>query len=542
MINKKTALYCRLSVDDKSNGDSNSIINQKKLLQDFAVKNKLADFEFYIDDGYSGTTFNRPAFNKMLEDINDNLIDTVIVKDMSRFGRNYLQVGYYTEIFFVEKDIRFIAINDDVDSSLSVDNDFTPFRNIMNEWYARDTSRKVTAVFKAKGQTKTLTNNPPYGYKKDANGNWIIDEEAAKIVKDIFDMYVSGLGIGSIATILKKRKVFIPTYYKNNVLGIKVAQKPIPEERKCIWNTATVLDILKNKAYTGDTTNFRTYRKSFKDKKIRYTDESQQVVLKNTHEAIIDKDTFELVKSLRNSKRCERKFTYVVDNDIFQSFLICSDCEKKLYIRRHKNVNLNFYYCSTYKKYGLCSIHSIKVNYLHDLVSLNLKRLCNLDNNDNLLQILKNQKITKENNKYTSLQKLICEYENKLDKTNKIIKILYSDRANAKISIEQFNQLYNQYANDMQKYKDKISEIKKNLELRKEETDSIKKFIANLRKYKAEFENSSLSVENLYAVVDKIYIHNGIGTGKNKTVPIDIIWKYVGSIDFSNVDFDEVKN
>lgn len=538
MINKITALYCRLSVDDKVEGDSNSITNQKKLLEDFAIKNKLSDFKFYVDDGFSGTTFNRPGFNKMLEDINDNLICTVVVKDMSRFGRNYLQVGYYTEVYFAEKNIRFIAINDGVDSSLSIDNDFTPFRNIMNEWYARDTSRKITAVFKAKGRTKTLTNNPPYGYKKDVNGNWIIDEEAAKVVKDIFEMYVSGLGIGNISTVLRKREIFIPTCYKNNVLGIKVAHQQIPEERKYIWHTSTVLDILKNRAYTGDTTNFRTYRKSFKDKKIRYTDKSQQVILENTHEAIIDKDTFELVQKLRNSKRCDRKFTYEVDNDIFQSFTFCADCEKKMYIRRHKNIKQNFYYCSTYKNYSLCSIHSIKLDYLYNLVALNIKRLCELDNKKQLSAILKNQKLAKETQKISALNNLVYEYENKLNEINKIIKILYSDRVADKITVEQFNQLYANYSNDENTYKNKISEIKKTLELRKTETNSINKFIDNLNKYKVDFENQILSVENLNAVIDKIYVHNGIGKRKSKVVPVDIVWKYIGNIDFSNINFD----
>lgn len=234
MKSKITALYCRLSKDDGTDGDSNSIVNQKILLEDFAVKNNFLHYEFFVDDGFSGTNFNRPAFKKILEKIENDEIDAVIVKDMSRFGRNYLIVGYYKDIFFPEKNIHFIAVNDNIDSRYNKENEFAPFINIVNEWYAKDISRKIRAQLKIKGRSETLTNNPPYGYKKDENGKWIIDDYSAGIIKKIFSLYYNGTGIKKISNLLKKEKIFIPTYYKVADLHIKVPHKMIPDEKNTV--------------------------------------------------------------------------------------------------------------------------------------------------------------------------------------------------------------------------------------------------------------------------------------------------------------------
>ena len=263
---KITALYCRLSRDDELSGDSNSIVHQKEILSAYAEKYGLGNTRFYVDDGYSGTNFNRPDFLKMMDDVNSGLVGTIIVKDMSRFGRDYIMVGYYTEIMLPQMDIRFIAVNDNVDSENQADNDFTPFRNIINEWYAKDTSKKIRSVLKAKGNSgKHLSVIPPFGYKKDPNDKekWIIDEDAAQIVRKIYRLYLDGNTMGGIARMLTAEGIETPKLYAEN-RGIKHYKAATYPE---IWSRISVEYILSNYEYTGSTVNFKTKRKSFKNKK-----------------------------------------------------------------------------------------------------------------------------------------------------------------------------------------------------------------------------------------------------------------------------------
>lgn len=263
---KITALYCRLSRDDELSGDSNSIVHQKEILSAYAEKRGLGNTRFYVDDGYSGTNFNRPDFLRMMDDVNNGLVGAIIVKDMSRFGRDYIMVGYYTEIMLPQMDIRFIAVNDNVDSENQADNDFTPFRNIINEWYAKDTSKKIRSVLKAKGNSgKHLSVIPPFGYKKDPNDKekWIIDEDAAQIVRKIYRLYLDGNTMGGIARMLTVEGIETPKLYAEN-RGIKHYKAATYPE---IWSRISVEYILSNYEYTGSTVNFKTKRKSFKNKK-----------------------------------------------------------------------------------------------------------------------------------------------------------------------------------------------------------------------------------------------------------------------------------
>ena len=302
-----TALYARLSKDDDIAGDSNSIVHQKEILAKYAKEHGFTNIEFYVDDGFSGTNFNRPDFQRMMADAEEGKISTVIVKDMSRFGRDYIMVGYYTEIYFSNLDIRFIAINDNVDSNIQTENDLTPFKNVFNEWYARDTSKKIRAVFKAKGNSgKHLTTNPPFGYKKDPNDKdkWIIDDEAAATVRRIFQMYVDGYRISEIGHKLTEEKVETPIlYYMNR--GIKTnARSEYPE----IWDLVSIKYILSQTAYAGHTVNFQTAVKSYKTKKQVNLPRNQWVIFRNTQEAIIDEKTFETVQQMRKVKRARTKY------------------------------------------------------------------------------------------------------------------------------------------------------------------------------------------------------------------------------------------
>ena len=329
---KITALYCRLSRDDELSGDSNSIVHQKEILSAYAEKHDFKNVRFYVDDGYSGTNFNRPDFQRMMEDVNSGLIGVIMVKDMSRFGRDYIMVGYYTEIMLPQMDIRFIAVNDNVDSENQADNDFTPFRNIINEWYAKDTSKKIRSVLKAKGNSgKHLSVIPPFGYKKAPNDKekWIIDEEAAQIVRKIFRMYLDGNNMGSIARMLTEEGIETPKLYAEN-RGIKHYKAATYPE---IWSRISVEYILSNYEYTGSTVNFKTKRKSFKNKKQLIQSKEDWAIFEGTQEAIIDKETFETVQKMRGTKRAYTKFNEV---NIFSGLLYCADCRRKMTIRRRK--------------------------------------------------------------------------------------------------------------------------------------------------------------------------------------------------------------
>ena len=297
-----TALYCRLSQDDKQEGDSNSIINQKKILKKYAMDRGYTNIQFYIDDGISGTTFNRAGFQSMIADVEAGKVKRVIVKDMSRLGRDYLQVGMYTEIFFPEHDVHFIAVNDGVDSNQE-DNEFTPFRNIINEWYAKDTSKKIRAVKRSKGMAgEHIGSHPPYGYMKNPENKkeWIVDEEAAEVVRRIFSLTLEGYGPYQIACKLSTDRIEIPVVHLARFNEGVNRSKPVKDPYG--WGSSTIVNILKKREYLGHTINFKT-RKHFKDKKSHYVSEDEWTIFENTHEAIIDQQTFDLVQKIRSNVR-----------------------------------------------------------------------------------------------------------------------------------------------------------------------------------------------------------------------------------------------
>ncbi len=305
---KITALYCRLSRDDELKGDSNSIVNQKRMLKDYAAEHGFKNAEYFVDDGYSGTDFERPAWRSLSRRIKRGEVSTLIVKDLSRLGRDYIKVGIYTDIIFPEAEVRFIAINNAVDSASDYENDMLPFINIFNEFYAKDTSRKIKAVFRSKGMSgKPLASHPPYGYIKDPEDkyHWIADREAAANVKEIFELCLIGYGISRIANIMSARHILNPTAYARSK-GIAR-----PDNRKHIddytWSANTIARMLSMQEYLGHTINFKTYRRSYKQKKILRSAPADQVIFKNTHEAIIDTETFDEVQIIRSNRRRRSK-------------------------------------------------------------------------------------------------------------------------------------------------------------------------------------------------------------------------------------------
>ncbi len=523
-----TALYCRLSKDDEQIGDSNSIVHQKEILAKYAKEHGFTNIEFYVDDGFSGTNFNRPDFQRMMADAEEGKISTVIVKDMSRFGRDYIMVGYYTEIYFSNLDIRFIAINDNVDSNIQTENDLTPFKNVFNEWYARDTSKKIRAVFKAKGNSgKHLTTNPPFGYKKDPNDKdkWIIDEEAATTVRRIFQMYVEGYRISEIGHKLTEEKVETPIlYYMNR--GIKTnARSEYPE----IWDLMSIKYILSQTAYAGHTVNFQTAVKSYKTKKQIRLPKEDWIIYRNTQEPIIDEKTFETVQQMRKVKRARTKYN---EPNMFSGLLYCADCGNHLTIQRvARNRKMDNFSCATYrkKKKGLCSCHRILVSDLETIVKEDLQKVCEyvfLHEKEFTDEYLSGSK--KETAKFQSKTKAeLKRLSERQEEIGKIIRKLYEDNVNGRITDERFDFLAKSYEDEGNDLKTKIQELKNALASSVQDEEKLSKFLKVVKSYT---KIEELTPEILNSFIEKIYIGETEKYDGRKMQEVEIIYKFIGAI------------
>lgn len=362
---KITALYCRLSRDDDQQGDSNSIVNQRAFLTKFAKEKGFRNLEYFVDDGYSGANFQRPDWQRMMAMVDEGKIGIVIAKDMSRIGRNYLEVGMYTEITFPQNNVRFIAVNSGVDSANQSDNEFAPFLNIINEFYVKDGSKKVRASLKLKGESgEHLTTIPPYGYVKDAENSeqWIVDDEAAQVVKRIFALCMDGNGPTQIARILKEEQVLTPTVYQDKQK--RKVRCALPDNPYG-WNDSTVSGILERMEYCGHTVNFKTHRQSYKIKKTIENPPDQWKIFRNTHEAIVDEETFDRVQELRRNKRRPAK---TGKSNLFSGVAYCADCGEKLYYCTTQNFEerQDHFVCSTSRKKGkdVCGTHFIRAMVL----------------------------------------------------------------------------------------------------------------------------------------------------------------------------------
>ena len=360
---KITALYCRLSQEDELKGDSNSIQNQRAILEKYAKNNGFENTQFFVDDGYSGVSFNRPAFQNLIELMERGEVATLITKDLSRLGRNYIEVGQYTELIFPRLDVRYIAINDNFDSLYSEGNELAPFKNLFNEWYARDTSKKIRAVVKAKAERgERVSTQIPYGYKKDPDvkGHLLVNEETAPIVKMIFELCAKGIGPTNIANMLSEKRILKPTAYRYDTAGVYGTVTDTTQPYG--WNGRTVAGILANEVYLGHTINCTTTVVSYKDKRQKKRPESEWYRFENTHEAIIDKTTWELAQAVRQGKR---RRTSMGGIDKYSGLLYCADCNSKLYFIRGTTLKTDAYgfICSRYRKHmgeAQCTPHSIR--------------------------------------------------------------------------------------------------------------------------------------------------------------------------------------
>ena len=528
-----TALYCRLSRDDGTDNDSNSITNQKKLLQKYAKEHGFGNTRYYVDDGYTGTNFNRPGFQKLLEDIDLGYVSTVIVKDMSRLGRDYLQVGYYTDSYFPDRNIRFIAINDCVDSA-DGENELAPFRNVMNEMYARDISRKIRSSHRLRGNAGEPLSQPPYGYLKSPENKkkWVIDPYAAGVVQDIFRMCLEGKGQETIARILQERKILIPMAYWYS-LGLKRAGKQ-PQADPYKWGKTSVAKILANQEYCGDIINFKTYSKSFKNKARIENPEENWVVFKNVHEPIIDRETFEQVqKMVGKTKRRSPKIENG-EKSMFSDLLYCADCGHKLWHHINtNNHNIHFFSCSNYKTdtRGSCETrHYIRADAIEQVVMWELQRMVQfLKNDEAMFAALLAQKTNADmaaEKKYLEAERQKATARN--NKVAELFEKLYEDNVSGKVTDEWFMQLSHKYEVERMELKAKITELHNRIL----ELDSMKEnkdqFIHAIRKF---MEMQTLTAPLLRELIDHIDVYETEGTGKNRTQRIMIHYKFVGVIE-----------
>lgn len=537
---KITALYERLSRDDELEGESNSIVNQKKILEEYASKNNLTNIIHFTDDGISGTQFDRPGFMEMMNGVNSGNIGCIIVKDMSRLGRDYLKVGQCMEILR-QKGVRLIAINDNVDSFYRED-DFTPFRNIMNEWYARDTSRKIQSTFRSKGESgKHTASTPPYGYIKDEKDKdkWVVDEKAAEIVRRIFNLTMDGAGPYKIAKILEADKIDIPAYHQQK-LGYGLHQSK-NFEYPYRWCSSTIASILKKQEYLGHTVNFKT-RKHFKDKKSKYVSEDNWLIFENTHEPIIDQETFDNVQRIRgNVKRYPDGWG---EYHPLTGLMYCADCGSKMYVHRTSNYkNIPYYTCSAYTKTPcgtLCpSAHRIKAEAVLNLIRETLKDIKKYLDEDNeaFIRSIQNEMEEKEKIEIEKKKIRLTESQNRLQELERLMCRIYEDMILNKIPNNRYEILNNQYETEQVALSKEIKDLEQQVSRYEKETDRARKFISLISRYE-NFDELTTTMINEF--VEKIIVHErdrkGSQTSKQK---IEIYFNFIGNYELPQAELSE---
>lgn len=524
-----TALYERLSQEDKLEGESNSIANQKKILERYCREHGITAYRHYDeDDGYSGTNFNRPGFQRMLADIKAGKIKRVIVKDMSRFGRDYLQVGFYTDMLFPDFGVHFIAVNDGVDSTRG-ENEFTAIRNVFNEMYARDTSKKIRATWQSKGKSgEHLTTIPPYGYMKDPDNKkkWIIDEEAAAVVQQIFALCVSGMGPTQIAKWLEKHEIYNPTAY-SQAKGRPVTNKPTANPYK--WTNETVSRTLERIEYLGHTVNFKTRKQSYKSKKKLWNDPSEWVIFENTQPPIVEESVFLIVQNIRRSRR---RPTKMGDMGIFSGLLYCAECGGKMYQCRATNFTeeQKYFICSTYRKgKDLCTTHSIKNVVLHEIVLRNLREAIEYvtQYEAEFIQEAADSRLRERDTEFSRKRETLSRAESRIAELDNLFKHLYEDNVTGKLSDERFIKMSRDYELEQENLKSMAEVLREEIKQQEKQKTNVKAFISVVKKYT---DMQELDASILREFIDRIEVSHT--DKKSKTREITIVYNFIGAFDF----------
>ncbi len=534
---KITALYERLSRDDEQVGDSNSIVNQKKYLESYAQQQGFQNCVHYTDDGYSGGNFDRPAWKRLMNDIEEGRVSTVLAKDMSRIGRDYLQTGFYTEVFFRQHGIRFIAIANNVDSSDQNSNEFAPFLNIMNEWYLRDLSRKQRTAIRIKGESgKPTINIAIYGYKKDPKDkfHWLIDEEAAEVVRRIFRMNAEGIGPYEIARILYEDKVETPAVYLGKKgIGFWKSKEDFPNPYN--WSGYMVGQILSKPEYIGHTVNFRSHKESYKDKGSVRNPQEEWLIFENTHEAIIDKETWELVQKLRKTPR--RKDTLGEANPL-TGLVFCADCGAKMYNHRFQgdlengNYPYDAYECSAYKlasrnRMDVCCSHYISTKAIQTLLLETIQAASTyaITNQKEFLEKVRAASALRQKEAVKDTKRKLNKNRKRADELDVIIKKLYESFAVGRISDERFDSLLAEYEAEQKNLRSEMAEFEKQVAAFEESTANAEQFLALAKKYT---DFSELTTPMINEFVDKILVRAPEKVDGDRVQEVEIYLNFIG--------------
>lgn len=532
------ALYERLSRDDENQGESNSITNQKNMLEMYAKSNGMIPFKHFFDDGVSGTTFDRKGFQEMIAEAKKGNISAVVVKDMSRFGRDYLKVGYYTEVFFPDNDIRFIAVSNSIDSLQQNSSDFTPFLNIMNEWYARDASRKIQAVFKSRMQAgKRVSPSIPYGYLRSPEDKQklIIDDEAADVVRRIFRMAVDGKGTTAIARQLEEERVLIPSAY---------AAEHCPENQHCKnirdkyhWTPTTIGYILSKQEYLGHTILGKSVGVSYKSKKRKAVPQSEQLVFRDTHPAIIDEDTWNLAQKLK--KKVKRNSSNGEPPHALSGLMYCADCGKPM--NRHINITKDkaprqsdyAFVCSGYRNhFDNCSMHYIKIC---DIEALVLDRICQvskyaIENEGEFIKRVEGADTMKKAVESKRAKSDVKKAQARIEELNTVIKKLYESNALGKIPDDLFDNMFSEYNTELQVLKATVAEKQSVVDAEENEKSKSQRFLKLVKKYTCP---TKLTATIANEFIDKIIVHecvkkDGKKSKGHRTQKVDIVFNFIG--------------
>ena len=534
---KITALYERLSRDDESAGDSNSIVNQKKYLESYAAQMGYENCIHYTDDGYSGGNFERPSWKRLIADIEAGKVAHVIVKDMSRAGRDYLQTGFYTEVFFRQHNVHFVAIANGVDSNDQNSNEFAPFLNIMNEWYLRDLSRKQRTAIRVKGESgKPTTNCAIYGYKKDPNDkyHWLIDEEAAAVVRRIFRLTIEGNGPYEIARIFFDDKIETPAvYFGKQNKGIWKSKEEFPNPYN--WSGYIVAQILSKPEYMGHTVNFRSHKQSYKDKTPVMNPKEEWLIFENTHEAIVDKETWELAQKLRKTPR---RIDTMGEANPLTGLLYCADCGEKMYNHRSRGGTENnpypsdFFDCSVYtrahqKHSTACCGHYITTKALRTLILETIRSVSTfaISNRDEFMEKVRAASQLRQAEAAKDTKRKLNKDRKRITELDTIIKKLYESFAVGRISEERFDSLLSEYEEEQKFLRTSVSNMEERLSGFEEDTNRAEQFLALAKKYT---DFSELTTPMINEFIDKILVHVPEKVDGDRIQEVEIYLKFIG--------------
>ena len=532
--NKIAAIYCRLSRDDDLDGESNSIANQKKLLEKIASDYGYPKSKVYVDDGITGTTFDRPGFKRMEKAITDGYIGAIFVKDMSRLGRDYLKCGYYTDTFFPDNNVRFVAVNDGVDSAEG-ENEFAPFRNIMNEWYARDASRKVRMAHRIRGNSGEPLSKPPYGYIKDENNpkKWVIDENVVENVRKVYQMYLDGFGIEQIAGWLEKEKILTPNFYAFEN-GLKVSGKK-SNRSPYAWKHSTVSKILSLQEYCGDVINFKTYSKSYKNKTRYKNDKENQSIFENVHQPIIEREMWEQVQIKRGKVRNKR--TTTGEHNMFSGLLECSTCGSNLNFHFNQgNHEITYFNCPNYNNRGrTCdATHYIRTDFLEEIIKNDIARITAFTEHyeNEFIKLLTDSSVKETEKKTQLMEKELETLSARSSELDVLFERIYEDSVIGKITEERFAKMSKKYENEQSDIQTKIALLQKEIRIRAKKKGTANEFLEIVRNYT---DMKELTPQILREFVEKIIIHHREKIDGVEIQKVEIIYNCVGTIEIPNL-------